>query len=440
MIKLKFLIFLICITLPLIAKENPNINEAPSLNESENDLLEESGAQFKLGGYYKNLFVYQKKKEFLNNDLSISENKKLYTDLNRIRISPQFKYADILIMHIDYDNEVIFSNHNKSYQFDNSWRFSQYNDLWHSSYEPIYNEDYLYRHKFQRAYLKLVLADFTLTLGRQQIRFGSGKLWNPLDILNPVSPIFLEGAEEQKGTDAARLDYYFNDTTELSLVYSPKRFNDKIIILHQEDANQLGRLKTTWGENDFAILGGKVARRNVAGGDIAMTILDGILTGSILYSKPEESEETEAYLQGGAGYEYTFKNSLYFLFEYFYNENALNDNDTLRSTYGQSFFLGIDQDNYFELANQFITYNCHYLGLALGYDFHPLLRGDLSIIYDIEGRGIFFSPVLKYNIFQNMDLSLGIMSGYVNEDDERASDFVEIKDSPLFYWSGQFYF
>ena len=57
---------------------------------------------------------------------------------------------------------------------------------------------------------------FTATIGRQQIRFGSGKLWNPLDILNPISPTFIEGGDDQKGTDAVKLDFFPDDKTEIS--------------------------------------------------------------------------------------------------------------------------------------------------------------------------------------------------------------------------------
>lgn len=429
-----FLLLFISMNFSLLALQAQSVNDEDFEDE---ELLEEEGLDFKFSGQYKNLFVYQKQKNYYGNNILNYEDKKLYTDLNRIRLSPEIKYSEIFLLHVDYDNEVIYSNYNKSYQFDNYWRTSEYNDLVNLSYEPHYGNDVLYRTKFHRAYAKISISDLTITLGRQQIRFGSGKLWNPLDILNPVSPTFIESAEEQKGTDALRFDYYLNEFTELSLVYDQKRYNDKLSEIELENSNSVARLKTTIIDTDLAVLGGQVARRNVGGADFATILFDGILRGSAIYSKPENED---SYVQAGAGYDYSFKNSLSVLIEYFYNENNLNENDELSAAVQQSLVSGVTQENYFLLSNQFITYNKHYVGLALGYDLSSLLRADVLFIADVQGKGFFASPTLKFNIFENVDLIAGALLGYIDQESSKQSDFEEYEDSPIYYGSLQLFF
>jgi hypothetical protein len=50
---------------------------------------------------------------------------------------------------------------------------------------------------------------------------------------------------------------------------------------------------------------------------------------------------------------------------------------------------GIDESNYYIISNRMITYNSHYASVAAGYDFHPLLRGEIFSIYDFQGEGYF---------------------------------------------------
>ena len=79
--------------------------------------------------------------------------------------------------------------------------------------------------------------------------------------------------------------------------------------------------------------------------------------------------------------------------------------------------LGLNEDNYAHLANQFITYNQHYLGIALGYDITPLLRAELFGIWDIEGDGIFLSPSATYNISDNIDVTANLFWADVFDDE-----------------------
>lgn len=397
---------------------------------------------FKLGGQLKELFTYTKTDQYSEYQIipdKQGKEKKLIADVKRLRLSPEIDLSDYVHIRVDYDNEIITGSFLKSREFDAYWRDSGYNDLLDMTAEPVYDRDMLYRTKLHRAYAKIMAGDLTVTLGRQQIRFGSGRLWNPLDILNPVSPTFVEGAEEQKGTDALRLEYFLTSTAELSLIYDQKRMdnNSDLKKLNRKNSNVLGRVKLTVAETDIAALGGRVSERNVGGADIAAIFLDGLLRGSFLYSAPEQGDP---FLQGSAGYEYNFRTGLYFLLEYFYNQNGLNYNDDLNRAYEESFYSGISEKNYNILSNQLITYNQHYSGIVLGYNITPLLRIECFSIYDYQGRGVFIMPSVKYNPFQNIDITIGTMLSKIFEGSQRESDFEYLEKYGYIFASLTLYF
>jgi hypothetical protein len=255
---------IIFISVSVYGQETDEIN--PDIT---GNLKSEEGSTkiFNLKGQFKDLYTQTKTDEYSKT----GEAKKLIANLTRLRLSPELNLSDILLVHVDYDNEIIIGNYLKSREFDLSWRASEYNDLFHLSSEPHYSNDLYYRTKVHRAYAKLVTGNLTTTIGRQQIRFGSGRLWNPLDILNPIEPTNIEGAEEQKGTDALRLDYYPTDKTEIGLILDGKRVNDsgKISDLSFKNSNIIVRAKTTIGETELAALGGKMSQRTVGGADVS---------------------------------------------------------------------------------------------------------------------------------------------------------------------------
>jgi hypothetical protein len=439
-------------------KNKENV-DTPSKNEAgeEDSVEEKKGAQFKFKGQVKNLFSFHRTDNFIDRNPLITSHKNLSADLTRVRLSPEFRYEDLITVKADYDNELIWSNYGNSMYFKSYWRTPTYNDLLHITWEPYRGDDLYYRTKIHRAYVKLSVDYFSATVGRQQIRYGSGKLWNPLDILSPISPTFIESGDEQKGTDAIRLDFFPDDKTEISVVFDLKKSNDKINHFNLQDCNYVLRAKTSVKDTDIAILGGYVARRSLAGFDFASIVLDGMLRGSVMvrqagdpylkkedswyparYMVPGKNEQRPVYFTANAGYEYTFKVGVYFLAEYFYNQKSINYNRDLKMASYAMQVNAMDQKTYLQLANQFLTMNQHYLAVALGYDFHPLVRGEFFTIADIQGRGIFWSPALKISAYENLDFTVGIMGAFTFNN--KASDFSEFRKNYLFYASGSYVF
>jgi hypothetical protein len=431
--------------------------ESEEKEEAEDVLEVKKGPQFKFKGLAKNLFTFHQTNNYVDRNPLVTTDKDLAADLTRLRLSPELLYRDILDVKIDYDNELIASNYGDTIYFKSFWRPVQYNDFLRITWEPYNGKNAYYRTKIHRAYVKVSVDHFTGTVGRQQIRFGSGKLWNPLDILNPISPTYLEGIDEQKGTDAVKLDFFPDEKSEITVVYDLKKSNNEIEHFNMKDCNYIVRAKTSIDSTDIAVLGGYVTRRGLAGFDFAAILFDGMFRGSLMVSQagepylgqsdpwypikyllPGKDESLGVYFQANTGYEYTFKEGVYFLLEYFYNQKAINYNKDQKAAFYLSQFNFMDQKTYLQLANQFLTINQHYIGLALGYDFHPLVRGDFFTIADIQGRGIFWSPSVKISAYENLDFSVGVMGAFTFNN--RMSDFSEFRKNYLFYATGSYVF
>lgn len=361
------------------------------------------------------------------------QEKNLLANLSRLRLSPELSFSDAFTLHVDYDNEIIWANYAKSGEFDMYWRnpVDEYNDFMHTSNEIKYTDDYLYRTKLHRAYAKASLGDFTFSIGRQQFRFGSGRLWNPLDILNPINPISLEGASEQKGTDGASAEYFINEKTVITAVAVQNRSNGNLDeAFKKSNTCAIGRFKTNISIVEIAFLAGKLPERDAYGGDISIIVFGGTLRGSALFTREEEVNNT---IISNGGFEYTFACGLYVLLEYFYNSAALNAEPKLAAAYGSYLTYGYDDATFRLLSNRFLTYNRHYAALGLGYDITPLVRVEIFSLYDFEGKMILLNPTLKYNLHQDVDLSFAIMTAHSTGDTRYNSELSFVEKYPLVY-------
>ncbi|MGL4370750.1 MAG: hypothetical protein ACRCUT_13925, partial [Spirochaetota bacterium] len=238
---------------------------------------DDGGASFCVKGSFKELIT-----RIPVDSYSLTGKERYFNaSLSRLRLSPEFISDDgMLILHADCDNELLVSGYPRTYEFYSIWQEQTYNDIapLSKSFErnDVYNQMGIHQ-----AFAKLSAGSFIFTAGRQQIPFGSGRLWNPLDIFSAPSPFSAESAEEQKGTDALRAEYYPGETTEFSIILNPMRKEDTLPGRSgYENTNALLRAKSTFSNTETAASAGYVARRYLGGADISTLLFDGFLRGS----------------------------------------------------------------------------------------------------------------------------------------------------------------
>lgn len=393
---------------------------------------EENFWRCSLSGYYKNLFVGYKSNEYYD-DTIFPQSKLLLSDVNRLRLSPHCDISNTITFHADIDNEIIVSNYTHSKPFETLYIGSSYNDLYADSYDYL-NDGMYYRLKLHRAYIKAVAGKSTITVGKQLVRFGSGKIWNPLDIVNPISPITFEGAEETKGVNALRLELYPANFFEIGLVYVPQRKNNELDSSSVSNSVYLLRNKIVIGNTEVAFLVGNIITRNIVGADITTTAYDGLLKGSILGNKIDG----KVYYIGGAGYEHSWGNGITLLLEYFFNGYCFNKNPDLLNAYYESIQYGMNQKRYGTVAYNFLTFNEHYAGISSMFSGASLFSLQATAIVDFQAKGVIGIPTASYNIIEDCDLMLYLMYAIVTG--SKSSDFSSFNKKPLIAFELKYYF
>ncbi len=357
-------------------------------------------------GYLQNYSIYQfiprKLSEFYGTD------KTLFTNLFRIRLKPVLFLWRGGRINLDYELNMNYVSQNfplLNFTLQNNRR-----TLKELSWNPIDEEKIKIRHFIDRLYFRQKLPFGDVKIGRQRISWGTGRIWNPTDLFNPINPAAYY-IIEKPGADAISTKIRFGNFTDLNLVYNP--VNDF------KEYNFAARFRTNFFEYDFSLMAGKFDNKTVVGFDFAGNISDAGFRGEAIYSIDPENSEND-FFRFVAGLDYQFTPKLYLLIEYQFNGEGKTDKyqyQLLRLLNG-------------EIQNL----NRNYIAVSGMYQLTPLfLLNGISIINLNDASG-FVSLSGNYSVTENFYMNLGIQifSG------DTFTEYWYFPDSV--YLQGEYYF
>lgn len=233
-----------------------------------------------------------------------------------------------------------------------------------------------------RMILEYGTENYLLSGGRQRVPFGVGRIWNPIDIFNPIDSTSIETGERE-GVDSLRFEYALSELSTFDMTLA----NDK----------GAARLKTYFNFIDVALVSviDNEQDRIIVGweleGELGNSNIDARSEGGVFYDQTTKEYHTELIL----GVEYGFSNSLTLLFEYLYNDE---DN--------------IDQ-----------------LGATMSYQISSLLSFYLLAMIDFHDHSSLISPTLTYSLSDEMTLAGGffLYSGTEGDYFDSGEDLAFVK-------------
>jgi len=325
-----------------------------------------------------------------------------WSDLNRLRLDFGARFNSFVAATAVIDNEFLIGSiiDTDDFQLVKDSDLDS-NTRWDWDNLVVDNEDLVWRASVYRAFLKFTSEDLNVVAGRQRIAWGTGRLWNPTDVFNPVSPLQIDKSQRD-GIDGLSAEYFVGDLSSIELVYA---------LGQESELDSLGaRFGTNIGGYDIGLLVGDIRESELVGVDFGGNIGNAGFRGEATYRKPDNGS---GYSQIVLSLDYSWPNSVYFLLEYFYNGGNLGDTDIpdeIIDARGRRF------------NGEIVTKNSNFLATALGYDFTPLVRFDGLVIYDVDQGGLFFGPSVNWNIIPNLDLRLGAQLSSGDAESEYGDD------------------
>jgi len=241
-----------------------------------------------------------------------------------------------------------------------------------------------------RAWLSVERGPVQATIGRQRIAWGTALVWNPIDVVNPSSPLDFDDVEKP-GADAVRTQVYLGPASKVDVAAVPARRADDAVLLGELVLNRAGV--------DWVAMGGRRGPWAVVGGAWAGDIRGGGFRGEFLVSvprsglrAPDSGAVERTNLVACVDGDFTFPSSLYLHAAALYNRRGSRGDAggaRLLEAYGRGWPSPARWSLYAEAAR----------------DLGPLLRADLAGILDAGDRSGYLGPTLTWSAATDLDVA-----------------------------------
>ncbi|MCH2171720.1 hypothetical protein MK489_13135 [Myxococcota bacterium] len=283
-----------------------------------------------------------------------------------------------------------------------------------------------WRQRLYRGYVRYQHGAAEVSIGRQRIAWGVGRLWNPIDRFSALPPLTLE-PNVVPGIDGIDARWNLDGFSYLQFVYSPGSRRD--------EQRWAARVHGVVADTDLSLLGGVFEDAPTVGMDLARNLGDGAVRLEAVYTDPEHEVwkigdpapgplsdywqvdvSADINLDVGTG--------LYLLVEYLYNGNALGFGRGRAGTLLPLFeatdvapvglppvvpgpYVTPGSAELFG-SSRVVTSARHQMGFQMGYDLTPELRLDVISLVDFDGGSAVFFPLLAYTPLGSLELTFGV--------------------------------
>lgn len=354
--------------------------------------------EFNSNGYINNMFAYQKMNSAFKQLDSAYNVDNFATDILRVRFRPELIFSEETRITMHYEIDGMFSKVQLPYNTTSDMTNRQVVDLnWKLSDNKITDDvSFISNHYIDMLYIKQFFDWGELVLGRQVISWGTGRVWQPTDMFNPINPANFSKIERD-GADALSTKIYISEFSDIDIVVN---FRENL-----KDFNYAVRYRNKFDEYDVSLMTGHFDKKLIYGADFAGNLFDAGVRGEAIYSiNPNDLDSN--YIRLILGADYQLSAEWYAMLEYQFNGEGTSNIDEYVQ-YLSRLMKG-------EIQN----IGQHYLAFVTSYLLHPLLSSSATVITNIGDASGMAGINLKYNMLQDMNIGLGSMFFFGSESSE----------------------
>ena len=331
----------------------------------------------------------------------------LYLNLTRIRVRPTLKWGEFTRLSIAYEIAPLYQSSSFSPVEIPDKTSRQIVSL---RWQPVRKEHLTVTHFIDRFYFQHEFEFGKLVVGRQRVAWGTGRIWNPTDLFNPINPASFEKIEKD-GADLITFQGYLGNFSDVTLVINPRRTLRK--------TNSGMRLRTNFSGYDFSLIAGYFDEQVILGGDFAGNLWKAGIRGEgiLSFRKNGFGKNFTNYI---LGIDYQFTAEIYALIEYQHNGQGSRNK--------QAYDIGA------LFRGDIINLNQEYLYAQVFWKPYALINTGLGYNANLVDGSGFVLLTASFSVTENMEIGIGalITSGSV------LSEYWYYADA--YFLKGEFYF
>ncbi|MBR9976315.1 MAG: hypothetical protein KFF77_12085 [Bacteroidetes bacterium] len=361
-------------------------------------------------GYIVDLPMYQRFDESLLSRLSAlaprpgGYDEGMAVNLTRLRLRPTLRLWEGASVSLEHEVDLLFSSGNMPFGRPVERSNRQAATL---RWQPIEEDNVSLQHYVDRLYFRQNFIWGSVIAGRQRIQWGTGRIWNPTDLFNPINPASFDQLEKE-GADAISAKLYLGSFTDVQAVvnFRSARGQREGAPAAPDSTNYGIRFRTNYLEFDVSAIGGWFDRRVVFGGDFAGNLFEAGVRGEAVYFTEGEDMPNSDYLRLVIGADYQFTPEFYGLIEYLYSGEGNTDPGDYAGDLPRLF------------RGDILHLNTKYLYAGGTYLLHPLVNATAGLLQNIGDGSGFVSLAANWSSSENTALTAGLLLPYGDNGDE----------------------
>lgn len=246
-------------------------------------------------------------------------------------------------------------------------------------------------HRLDRLALQWRSGDWNVTVGREAISWGSGIVFQPLDLFSPFSPTVVD-RDYKAGDDLVLIDRLLPGGHDLQLLHVVRRDDDGHVT---SEASSSG-LK--WhgyaGPVEFEAVAGRHYDEQVAGLSLRMAVGETMLRTDVVATRHEPLSGGRHWrVSGIVNADYSFmvgQRNAYVFGEYFYNDWGVEELPFSALNLPQALQQRLQRGEIFNLMRQ-------YLAVGGSFEWHPLLNSTFTVIGNLDDGSMLAQLGLGFN-------------------------------------------
>ena len=350
--------------------------------------------KLKLSGYFENQLMGQEQR----GDYFLIDYNKLRIDMNA-KIDKHFSFAGNVNFKIYHGKtELNVLDYLPKTTVNNYYNYLSSNlNFTPEMVRPNFDYNMQNDITLDNVYLSYYSDNFNFRVGKQQLSWGTGYLWNPTNIFHKKD--MLDPTYEQVGVNALKVEFPFKGEGMLTGVISTNdKFNNSTYAVKAKkyllgfDVS-LSYVYYEYSTTDFYSFTDLNENRQQIGGDFSGSIGGIGIYGEAVYRMKTEKTGSANYGNYVLGLNYFFQNGLYLMGEYYYNEKGKDDYNNYNMNDWMN-YMGPYGEN---LGKQYI-----FLGSRL--PIGDYMNISAFLLYNISDNSGMVYPWLDYSLGDNTEL------------------------------------
>ena len=268
-------------------------------------------------------------------------------------------------------------------------------------------------HRLDRFSVQWQQADWSVTLGRQAVSWGSGIVFQPLDPFNPFAPTAVD-RDYKNGDDLVLVERLLPNGHDLQLLHVVRRDQ------RQQIRSRVSSTAAKWHgymrSSEFELIVASHYDQDFIGLSLRQPLGPAVLRTDLAWREGAQSGHRWRLLGiVNADVAFPIRDQMAYVFaEYFYNDFGMQRMPQAGEVLPQQLEIALQRGEVFNLMRE-------YLAVGASYQWHPLVTQSASIINNLTDGSALLQGQISVDAAQNQQLQLGYIGGFSDPGDEFAA-------------------